>query len=615
MSHSLRSLDHPILGSPSQFHNNVLPTLSDVLKRCALSRKDFLLQNGKDLDAKVPVEDFLGPVTDELLERWTLASIPTQGRDYVFKKLAKAWEDAQKKNTIENKDKLFDICSCQCPRLSCSDVQCNTSDCSDVHIVHKNTFKTKCSEKCPKNELEFLFDQRGPRKMGIGMEDSVETKKLQMALKRETDQKNKEEKETKRLEDLNASNLAANQSFFLGNTDEEEVQAQKKQKIDDLDYVPEIPVFPNQPKTRKNNMCSLERTAKACDHIGIDSRKAAYLINCYAMDKGYLTEENKATETVDKNKIDRWRKKEREKNKEKEEQAISASDVEAVYFDGKKCATLTRIEGSDGKTYQRTTIQDQYVLLQEPDDVFLGHTTPHSGHGISVGVAVYRSLKEKGWHKKVKGTGADGTVGVTGGDNGAIAYMDKLFDVPLLRIICLLHGLELPFRALFKHYDGNTSGPHSFKGPIGRELSEDLTKKPIVKFARVKNDSFPKLSDEVLCDLSHDQSYFYDMNLAIIDGHVSENLALKTPGALDHARFLGLATLILRDYVSTQKPSRAMKRLVFIIVHFYAPSWFWVKSHPYIKDGPRNLHKMIEYSRKLTKKEQEIVQTTIQKIA
>ena len=107
------------------------------------------------------------------------------------------------------------------------------------------------------------------------------------------------------------------------------------------------------------------------------------------MDKGWLTEENKETETVDKNKIDRWRKKERETNKTREEEAISADGVQAVYFDGKKCATLTRIQDSSGKYYQRTEVQDHYVLLKEPGDVYLGHTTPKSGHGKSIGVGIY----------------------------------------------------------------------------------------------------------------------------------------------------------------------------------------------------------------------------------
>ena len=43
------------------------------------------------------------------------------------------------------------------------------------------------------------------------------------------------------------------------------------------------------------------------------------------------------------------------------------------------------------------------------------------------------------------------------------------------------------------------------------------------------------------------------------------------------------------------------------------PSWFWIKSHPHCVDGPKNLLKMIEFSRKLKPVEQKIAQKVIQR--
>ena len=65
-------------------------------------------------------------------------------------------------------------------------------------------------------------------------------------------------------------------------------------------------------------------------------------------------------------------------------------------------------------------------------------------------------------------------------------------------------------------------------------------------------------------------------------------------------------------YVTTTNPSYKLKQLTHISVEFYVPSWFWIKSHPHCVDGPKNLLKMIEFSRKLKPVEQKIAQKSIQ---
>ena len=47
-------------------------------------------------------------------------------------------------------------------------------------------------------------------------------------------------------------------------------------------------------------------------------------------------------------------------------------------------------------------------------------------------------------------------------------------------------------------------------------------------------------------------------------------------------------------------------------INFHAPCWFWIMSHPHCQDGPKNLLKMIKFSRKLTLQEQKIAHKTIQ---
>ena len=94
---------------------------------------------------------------------------------------------------------------------------------------------------------------------------------------------------------------------------------------------------------------------------------------------------------------------------------------------------------------------------------------------------------------------------------------------------------------------------------------------------------------------------------------MDEELLSRQPGALCHSRWITLDNLILLLYAKTKNPSKALKRLVYIIINFHAPCWFWIKSHPHCQDGPKNLLKMIEISRKLTLQEQKIAHKTIQR--
>ena len=51
------------------------------------------------------------------------------------------------------------------------------------------------------------------------------------------------------------------------------------------------------------------------------------------------------------------------------------------------------------------------------------------------------------------------------------------------------------------------------------------------------------------------------------------------------------------------------------LIHFYGPSWFFIKSYPTCVDGPRNFFYMVQNCRKLGKKVQKIIQKTLQKNA
>ena len=610
MAESLRSKEHEVLGFPSPLPKNVLPSKGDVLKRLVQSKESLQIE----LDKKnVPISKIVQPVISELIMIWDKASIPTMQYRSIDKALTTLWQNATR-NVAKNdyvstefsaeKNALFDICSCKCKSISCHDAVCCLEECEGFHL-DCNCDKLK---KVPKRELSFLLDQRKDRKMVISGVDQTVTGVLKRAEKRKSVLETQKNNEKQRLELEQETQMQANADFFA-TEDEENVKATKHTVID-----PDFEVsHSKRTRSHSRNMHELPKTAAACDRRNVSSEAAADIINSWALDMGILTEENKHSVTVDKSKLNRWRKKERAATSSLKEKEIASNPGTGFYFDGKKDATLTQqLKGE--KRYTKTIIEDHYVMLEEPDSQFLGHEVPLSGHGISVGLMSYRFLKSKGWDATLSVVGADGCRVNTGHNEGAIVYLEKLLGRPLHWFICLLHGVELPFRAIVRELDGGTKGPFSLKGPIGKTLGQELNELPIVPFKKVPNPDFPVVAEGDY-ELSKDQQYLLSMSHAVMEGHVPEDLANQAPGPLSMARWITLASRFLRKYVSTPNPSKTFDEIIDSLMLFYGPSWFFIKTHPTCVDGPRNFFYMVKNSRKLGLRVQKIIQKTLQRNA
>ena len=102
---------------------------------------------------------------------------------------------------------------------------------------------------------------------------------------------------------------------------------------------------------------------------------------------------------------------------------------------------------------------------------YLSHVMPEDGTAYKIATSVYSAIKDIDLEQKLKIVGSDGTTVMTGKSKGFIASLETLIKRPLQWVICLLHLNELPLRHVFQNLDGVTSGPHSFSGPIGRQLN------------------------------------------------------------------------------------------------------------------------------------------------
>jgi hypothetical protein len=100
-------------------------------------------------------------------------------------------------------------------------------------------------------------------------------------------------------------------------------------------------------------------------------------------------------------------------------------------------------------------------------------------------------------------------------------------------------------------------------------------------------------------DLSCDQFYLLLICKAIVLGRCSKSLSIRSPGILNHARWLTTANRILRLYVSSAEPSENLVVLANFIVKVYAPAWFCIKKNSSCTDGAKNLFQTIVLSRYL----------------
>ena len=114
--------------------------------------------------------------------------------------------------------------------------------------------------------------------------------------------------------------------------------------------------------------------------------------------------------------------------------------------------------------------------------------TPEDGTGRSIAKETVAFVRERGIDLKV--LGMDGTRVNSGVNNGVFRLVELELGVPVQQVICLLHLSELPLRHLFCNIDGVTSGPDSFKGRIGKEVSGEVWKEDIVSYPTAKG-NFP----------------------------------------------------------------------------------------------------------------------------
>lgn len=580
MSSNRQSYKCPIFGTIQDLKDNVLPTYQEVMKCYEWSRIQIKIQSGSNKEPSF--SEIAQIVTQRVEEVWQKASIPVVSHNRVIQllkayhlkcknllKSLKRLSHERKTEFLQQSEFLFDICSCKCKIIS----QCNCPR----------------EVKVPREEHDFLMDQRGERKMIIGGIDRNRTKNLKKKLAR----KHSSTKMSQKIDD--SSSKIPDQVLFSPTSTDSDTN---NLSPDRLHKNIEKPLHSTSGTMENIKNIRFPVLSQICDRYGVSDRAGAAIASA-------VLYELSSDVVIDKSKLRRERRKTRDDLMQNQ-----APTLPALYFDGRKDKTL-KIVTKGTKRYRQVVIEEHVSVIKEPDSIYLGYVTPSQGTAKTIEISINALLFAKNISTDdLLAIGCDGTVTNTGKFSGVIRLFEKRLQRPLQWIICMLHLNELPLRHLFDYIDGKTSGPSSYNGPIGK-LLDKCEMRAVVEFEPIPG-QLPTLKPD---DLSTDQKYLYEITSAAITGRCSDDLANKSPGKMSHARWLTKANRILRLYISSPTPSNNLISLAHYIVRVYAPVWFQIKTHPSCKDGSRHLWKLIESSRYLPSALKAVIDPVLQRNA
>ena len=208
--------------------------------------------------------------------------------------------------------------------------------------------------------------------------------------------------------------------------------------------------------------------ALEADRYNISNRAATAIGTAALIDFGVVSAENR-TYIIDSNKV--WRALQKIRKNVNKDEVFHKDDLSAIFFDGRKDLTLFK-EKVDNRWYSKRRKEDHYVLVGEPEIVYLDHITLERGTGAEIAGGLYKYVKkEMLFGDKLRATGVDSTAANTGNKNSAIRLLECHLKRALHWFICSLHVNELPLRHLCKKLIGPTKSSSQWKRALGKSLA------------------------------------------------------------------------------------------------------------------------------------------------
>ncbi|XP_065649748.1 uncharacterized protein LOC136078265 [Hydra vulgaris] len=131
--------------------------------------------------------------------------------------------------------------------------------------------------------------------------------------------------------------------------------------------------------------------------------------------------------------------------------------------------------------------------------------------GLVFATEMFSVLQEHNSLESIQAVLLDNTATNTGPISGLVVKLEKFLKRKLHLIGCALHQYELPLRALIVKLDGDTTGPRSFSGLLGKRCAENIKDRNQVLFECIENPIVDKyIPEEILIDLSCDQRLLFE---------------------------------------------------------------------------------------------------------
>ena len=183
-----------------------------------------------------------------------------------------------------------------------------------------------------------------------------------------------------------------------------------------------------------------------CERYRVTDRCGAAIASSALMDAGVITETDKSL-IIDKDKLQREMVHERELLRKEKDANFSL--VDGMYFDGKKDITLSVETDDNGKRHINTILEEHYVVVGGPEELYLAHFSPVNGKGKTIVSNLFNIIKDTALQEKMLVVGSDCTAVMTGAHKRCIRTLEEFLRRPLQWVICLLHCNELPLRHVF----------------------------------------------------------------------------------------------------------------------------------------------------------------------
>ena len=397
---------------------------------------------------------------------------------------------------------------------------------------------------------------------------------------------------------------------------EEESIENKEDSARDEEFQPNLRI-----SDHNQNRINLDYFIAEVVRYGWSDRAAAAAFNASLKAVGVITDGNDKL-AVDKNKIRRARDSFGAKQKQKQKSQVDKTGgLQCIGADGKRNKKTKQrvIQIFNGvETVKIVTKSQEHIVYTQPPGSYLTHSEIAPNKGTCIGLAedFLDVIIENNSELSIEAVVCDGTNTNVGWKDGMLAHLERKLTPPrlLLWLVCLAHGNELPYRAFFSYCDGGigTSGPDSFKGPLGKASCREVHLMPIVKFDPITS-SLHILEDKVWKDLSRDQQLLYRYVHAIVAGKVPDDLARQVAGPVNHARWLTHAIREMQVYTRTERPSPELVKLITYIVQVYAPVWFSIKSNSKFTSGPSIMFKLMTLIKTQPQDTQRVVKPVVQR--